>query len=320
MVYGHFVGYYTLLFFFDGSTVMFKGNLVALVTPMLEDESIDFVGINALIDHHLASGTDGFVIIGTTAESATLEFSERMDIIQYTIECINKKTAANGKRPYIIVGNGSNCTRHSVDRTIELNSFDIDGYLTVVPYYNKPSQNGLVAHFSAVAEASDKPVILYNVPGRTVVDMLPQTVAELAKVDNIVGIKEASGLIERVSEIKQLCGEDFICLSGDDPTSCEFMKLGGDGVISVTSNVAPQLMTQMCHAALSGNFALAQELDQKLALLHQRLFVEPNPVPTKWVLQQLGLISAPQVRLPLLSLEPIHHSAVKEAMKVAGLI
>lgn len=299
---------------------MFKGSIVALVTPMNEDDSIDFYGLESLIDFHINSGTNGFVIMGTTAESATLEFVERIEVIKFAIEHINLRCPNKDSRPKIIVGNGSNCTRHSVERTQELEVLDIDGYLTVVPYYNKPSSNGLIAHFKAVAACTDKPLLLYNVPSRTVVDLMPEAVALLAKVDNIIGIKEASGQITRVSEIKQLCGDDFICLSGDDASSLEFMKAGGDGYISVTANVAPKQMAQMCQASFDKQWAQAEQINQQLAALHVDLFIEPNPVPTKWVLTQLGLINSPQVRLPLIPLEPIYQNAVKEAMLVAGLI
>lgn len=299
---------------------MFKGSFVALVTPLNEDDSIDFHGLESLIDLHVNSGSNGLVIMGTTAESVTLEFVERMEIIKFAIEHINLRCPNRDSRPKIIVGNGSNCTRHSVERTLELEPLDIDGYLTVVPYYNKPSQNGLIAHFKAIAQCTDKPILLYNVPGRTVVDLTSQSVAELAKVDNILGIKEASGQIERVSEIKQLCGDDFICLSGDDASSFEFMKAGGDGYISVTANVAPKQMVQMSQASFEGDWQQAEKINQQLDALHTDLFIEPNPVPTKWVLAQMGLINSPQVRLPLIPLEPIHQNAVKEAMLVAGLI
>jgi 4-hydroxy-tetrahydrodipicolinate synthase len=178
----------------------------------------------------------------------------------------------------------------------------------------------LIAHFKAIAQCTDKPILLYNVPGRTVVDLLPQSVAELAKVDNIVGIKEASGLVERVSEIKQLCGSEFSCLSGDDPSSLEFLTLGGDGVISVTANVAPRLISDMCRCVAAGDVREAKLLNDKLSLLHQRLFIEPNPVPAKWVLQQMGLISSDKVRLPLVCLEPNSQISVKEAMQIAGLV
>lgn len=299
---------------------MFKGSFVALVTPMNEDDSIDFHGLESLIDLHINSGTNGFVIMGTTAESATLEFVERIEIVKFAIEHINLRCPDRNSRPKIIVGNGSNCTRHSVERTQELELFDIDGYLAVVPYYNKPSQNGLIAHFKALAECTDKPILLYNVPGRTVVDLIPESVASLAKVDNIIGIKEASGQIERVREIKQLCGEDFVCLSGDDASSLDFMKAGGDGYISVTANVAPKQMAQMCQASFDKDWHQADKINQQLLMLHEALFIEPNPVPAKWVLAKMGLINSPQLRLPLIPLEPIHQNAVKEAMLVAGLI
>jgi 4-hydroxy-tetrahydrodipicolinate synthase len=292
---------------------MFKGSIVALVTPMTDDGSIDFSALANLIDYHINSGTHGIVTMGTTAESATLSFDEQQKVIRFVCEKVSKRIP-------VFAGNGTNNTLESVHRTQILDTFDIDGFLTVVPYYNKPSQKGMIAHFTAVARATDKPVLLYNVPGRTVVDLLPETVAELAKITNIIGIKETTGQMERLEQLKQACGQDFICLSGDDVSAFEFLQKGGDGVISVTANVAAKEMADLCHCALDGDFAQAKIINNTLDLLHQRLFVEPNPVPTKWVLQQLGLISTANVRLPLLCLEPIHNNAVKEAMKVARLI
>ena len=286
---------------------------------MLDDDSIDYQGLESLVKFHIDKGSDGLVVMGTTAESATLEFYERVEIIQFVIGVVDSLCAGGKRRPKIVVGNGSNCTRHSIDRTRDLDTLAIDGYLTVVPYYNKPSQNGLIAHFKAIAECTAKPMLLYNVPGRTVTDLMPESVGVLAKVDNIVGIKEASGQIERVGQIKQLCGDDFVCLSGDDASSLAFMRAGGDGVISVTANVAPAQMAQLCQACADGDWALATQINEPLDALHQQLFIEPNPVPTKWVLQQLGLIATAHVRLPLIPLELIYQELVKEAMLVAGL-
>jgi 4-hydroxy-tetrahydrodipicolinate synthase len=292
---------------------MLKGSIVALVTPMLDDGSIDFASINKLIEFHIDSGTDGIVAMGTTGESVTLSFDEHQQVIR----CVLDKVA---KRIPVYAGNGTNNTQVSVNRTQVLDEMGVDGFLTVAPYYNNPTQRGLIAHFKAIAAVTSKPVYLYNVPSRTVADIQPQTVLELSAVDNIVGIKEATGDLDRLAQIKKLCGEDFICLSGDDQTELAFLQQGGDGVISVTANVAAKDMAQMCHFVRDGDFERAEQINDKLALLHKRLFIEPNPVPAKWVLQQMGLIGSANVRLPLLSLEPNHFAAVKEAMKIAAII
>lgn len=291
---------------------MFRGSIVALVTPMLDDDSIDFASLANLIEYHISNGTNGIVAMGTTGESATLSFDEHQQVIAFIVDIVAGRCS-------VIAGNGTNNTAEVVERTKVLDTLNVDGFLTVVPYYNNPSQRGLVAHFSAIAKATDKPVILYNVPGRTVADLLPETVMALAKIDNIIGIKEATGQTSRLTRLKALCGEDFICLSGDDFSALDFLRQGGDGVISVTANIAPKEMAQLCHFALQGDFEQAQAINDKLNLLHERLFIESNPVPGKYVLQQMGLISTTNVRLPLLSLELIHQDAVKEAIKVAGL-
>ncbi|MFT4929726.1 MAG: 4-hydroxy-tetrahydrodipicolinate synthase [Phenylobacterium sp.] len=296
---------------------MFKGSIVALVTPMLDDGSVDFASMGKLIEYHIENGTDGIVAVGTTGESATLSFDEQQQVVQYVVEVV-------GGRVPVIAGNGTNNTAEAIVRTKTLEKLGVDGFLTVVPYYNKPSQKGLIAHFTAIAGSTCKPVLLYNVPGRTVTDLLPETVMALAKIDNIVGIKEATGDLARLSQIKALCcqapDEPFCLLSGDDPSALEFMRLGGDGVISVTANVAAKEMADLCDLALQGQFVAAQAVNEKLAVLHTTLFIAPNPTPAKWVLQQLGLITDDNVRLPLLTLEPIHHNDVKDAIKMAGLI
>jgi 4-hydroxy-tetrahydrodipicolinate synthase len=311
VVQGLYLGYYTRFILRDSN--MLKGSIVALVTPMFDDGSIDFSSINTLIEYHIDNGTDGIVAMGTTGESVTLSFEEHLQVIRYIVELCNK-------RILVYAGCGTNSTLVSVNRTKVLDEMAIDGVLCVVPYYNKPNQKGLEAHFKAIANATTKPVILYNVPSRTVADLQPQTVMALSKVDNIVGIKEATGQISRLLQIKQLCGEDFICLSGDDESGFEFLRQGGDGMISVTANVAAKAMAQLCHCVSGSDFEQAKRIDDKLMSVHQSLFVESNPVPTKWALQQMGLITSANVRLPLLSLEPIHQNTVKEAMKIAGLI
>ena len=291
---------------------MFNGCNVALVTPMLENGSVDYDSLRTLVDYQLENGIDGLVIMGTTGESATLLLEEQLEVLDTVIKQVAGRTK-------IIVGNGSNCTRSAIKKTLEFNKRDIDGYLTVVPYYNKPSAKGLIAHFTAIAEAADKPTLLYNVPGRTVVDMQPETIGELAKVDGIVGLKDASGDPNRVGVLRDLCGPDFCLLSGDDLSTREFILAGGNGSISVTANVAPGKMTEMCHLAAAGQAQDAKKLDEQLTLLHQRLFLEPSPSPAKWALQQMSVISSDSVRLPLIPLEPISAPAVKEAMEVSGI-
>jgi 4-hydroxy-tetrahydrodipicolinate synthase len=299
---------------------MFKGCIVALVTPMLDDGSVDFLSLGALVEYHIDSGTDSIVVIGTTGESVTLSFTEHQEVVRYVVEKV-------GQRIPVIVGNGSNNTAQTVARTKVLDKLGIDGFLTVVPYYNRPCQRGLIAHFTAVAAATLKPVLLYNVPGRTVTDLLPETVMVLAKINNVVGIKEATGNLERLTELKALCcseaarcysGGEFVLLSGDDTSAFEFICQGGDGVISVTANVAAKEMSTLCQLALTGHIDEARALNDKLALLHKRLFIAPSPAPTKWVLQHCGRITTAAVRLPLISIESVHHNDLKEALKVAG--
>lgn len=291
---------------------MLRGSVVALVTPMADDGAVDFAALGDLIRFHIDNATRGLVVLGTTGEAMTLSFKQQQQIVEFSIAQVA------GRIP-LFVGNGSNNTALIVERCKLLESLAFDGYLTVAPYYNKPSQKGMLAHFSEVAKNTDKPIMLYNVPSRTSSDILPETVAGLAKIDNIIGIKEATGDLSRLVAIKQACGDDFICLSGDDDSSLAFMREGGDGVISVTANVAPKKMSQMCDFALAGNFAAADEINRQLQLLHRDLFIESNPVPTKWALAHMGLINNPQVRLPLVCLEPIHENAVKEALHCAGL-
>lgn len=251
--------------------------------------------------------------VGTTGESATLSIDENVDVILKTVEF------AAGRIP-VIAGTGANATSEAILMTKRLSGSGVAGCLTVVPYYNKPTQEGMYQHFKAIAECTDIPQILYNVPGRTGSDMRPETVARLAKIENIVGIKEATGDISRVTSIKKLAGEDFIVLSGDDATALEAMKLGAEGVISVTTNVAPKLMAEMCESALEGNFTKADIINQKLMPLHKDLFVEANPIPVKWACYKLGLISRPLLRLPLTVLSDEAQPVVTSALKHAELI
>ena len=287
----------------------FSGSFVALITPMLEDGKVYFESLKNLVTWHIESGTQGLVILGTTAESATLTQSEQLEVLTTVIE-VN-----NGRLP-IIVGNGSNSTSDTIEKTKGFDPLAIDGYLTVTPYYNKPTQKGMVAHFKAVAAVTDKPVLLYNVPGRTGVDLSNESVIELMAVDNIIGIKDATADLTRVAPLKQ-ADASFLLFSGDDATGRQYVSQGGDGVISVTANVEPDLMAQMLNALMTGNTDLASTIDSKLSALHEDLFVEPNPVPAKWALKAKGLIESDMVRLPLLPMEPIHNNVIKQALQKA---
>jgi len=291
---------------------MFRGSWVALITPMTDAGDIDYVSLARLVEFHLQNGTQGLVIMGTTGEAATISFKEQLDVIARVC------TQVNGRIP-VIAGNGANPTAEAVERTQMLSQLPIDGFLTVTPFYNKPMQKGMILHFNAVASATDKPVLLYNVPGRTGVDLLPETVAELANTANIVGIKEATGSMPRLVELKQFCPDDFMLLSGDDASACEFMLQGGHGVISVTSNVAPKAMAQLCHSALINERRQAEQIDGTLQALHHDLFIEANPIPTKWALRRMGLITSDFMRLPLTQLEPIHGTVIEQALTQAGI-
>ncbi len=291
---------------------MFTGSHVAIITPMFADGQVDYVSLKKLINYQIDNGTDGLIIMGTTGEAATIPFTEQLAVMQFAIDEVQG-------RVQIIAGNGSNSTAEAVEKTKKLSELAIDGFLTVTPYYNKPTQAGMIAHFTAVAAATDKPVLLYNVPGRTGVDLHSQTVAVLSKIENIVGIKEATGSLQRLAELQSLCPADFKLLSGDDATACEFLLQGGHGVISVTTNVAPLAMSQMIQAAISKDAKTAQQLDSTLQALHRDLFIESNPIPSKWALWRLGLIESDFARLPLTQLEPIHQSVIEQALHQANL-
>lgn len=291
---------------------MFRGSWVALITPMVDQGTVDYDSLKRLVDFHLENGTQGLVIMGTTGEAATISFAEQIQVISAVCAQVQGRIA-------VIAGNGANATAEAVERTKALSALPIDGFLTVTPFYNKPMQKGMVLHFNAVAAATDKPVLLYNVPGRTGVDLLPETVAELAKTSNIVGIKEATGSMTRLTDLQQLCPADFMLLSGDDASAAEFMLKGGHGVISVTTNVAPKQMAQLCQAACNGDAADAEAIDKTLQALHHDLFIEANPIPAKWALHRMGLIKSDQVRLPLTQLEPIHGSIIEQALTQAGI-
>jgi 4-hydroxy-tetrahydrodipicolinate synthase len=291
---------------------MLQGCLVAIVTPMLDDGSLDLDALRALIDWHVDAGTDGIVIVGTSGESPTVDVAEHCLLIETTVE------HAAG-RIKVIAGTGANSTSEAIELTAKAKAIGVDACLLVTPYYNKPTQEGLYQHFAAVAAAVDVPQILYNVPGRTSCDMSNDTALRLAGVKNIVGIKDATGGIERGTDLLLRAPKDFAIYSGDDATGMALMLLGGHGVISVTGNVAPKLMHEMCVAAMAGNVKKACEINAKLFALHQKLFVEANPIPVKWVLQQMGLIKA-GIRLPMVNLSAQYHDVLRAAMRQAEII
>jgi len=290
---------------------MFAGSLVALVTPMQPDGSIDFNAWTRLLEFQVANGTVGIVVAGSTGESATVTDAELRDLLLSARKVL-------GKRALLIANTGTNSTASSVDRARDFSALDIDALLVSSPSYVRPTQEGLFRHFSAVADASRTPVLLYNVPGRTAVDVLPATVARLSRVPRIVGIKEAVGETGRVRELVAGCGADFRILSGDDLTARDAMGVGAAGVISVTANVAPRAMANMIAAALRGDRAGATQIDQRLVALHRNLFVEPNPIPVKWALARMGLMGG-ALRLPLTELSPEYHAIVSESLFAAGI-
>lgn len=294
------------------SVPLFSGSIVALITPMCEGE-IDFGELKKLIEFHIESGTHGIVLVGTTGESTTLTIDEQVRLIRKGVEY------AAGRIP-IIAGTGSNSTNEAITLTKLLEDSGIVGCLSVVPYYNKPTQEGMYQHFKTIAECTKLPQILYNVPSRTGSDLKPETVARLAKVSNIIGIKEATGDLSRVTEIKRLAGEEFIFLSGDDATGLESIKLGGQGVISVTNNLAAADMAKMCEFALAGQFDEAEKINNQLVDLHRDLFIEGNPIPVKWAAYKMGLISQPSLRLPLTVLSEDAQPKVIAALKSANLL
>lgn len=291
---------------------MFHGSMVALVTPMQTDGSVDQERLNSLLEFHIENGTDAIVAVGTTGESATLDEKEHCEVIRQVVKVIN------GRIP-VIAGTGANSTREAIDLTRCAMEAGADACLLVTPYYNKPTQEGLYQHFKAIAEAVPVPQILYNVPGRTAVDMTNDTVDRLADISNIVGIKDATGDMERGAELIKRCGDRIDIYSGDDSTTLELIKLGGKGCISVTANVAPRDMHEMCSAALAGDSSTAESLNQKLMPLHKNLFAESNPIPVKWALHEMGLIAA-GIRLPLTPLAEQHHETLRSAMKQTGVL
>lgn len=290
---------------------MFKGSHVAIVTPMLEDGALDLDRFCALIDFHIEQGTDGIVVVGTTGESPTVDFDEHDLLIRTAV------SYAAGRIP-IIAGTGANSTREAIELTVFSKNAGADACLSVAPYYNKPTQEGLYRHFKAIAEAVDIPMILYNVPGRTVADISNETTLRLAQIPGIVGVKDATGNIARGCDLVQRVPDNFAVYSGDDATSLALLLLGGHGVISVTANVAPRLMHEMCTAALSGDLVQARAINARLFKLHIDLFVEANPIPVKWAVAKMGLINE-NIRLPLTALSSQHHELIRKAMQQAGI-
>lgn len=279
---------------------------------MLADGSVDYASLERLVEYHIEQGTDAIVAVGTTGESATLPCGEHIDVVAQTVKFVA------GRLP-VIGGNGANATAEAVSLTKALTKVGVDAMLGVTPYYNKPSPKGLIAHYKAVANATDIPQILYNVPGRTSVDMLPETVAELAPVSNIIGVKEATGDTSRVAKLRALCGDEFKLYSGDDGTSREFLLLGGNGVISVANNIVPKGFKAMCDAALAGDADKALALDKPLRGLYSKLFLEANPIPVKWAAHRMGLIEQGEIRLPLTELSGEFHGQLIEAMQSAHI-
>ena len=291
---------------------MLSGSLVAIVTPMLADGALDLPRLASLIDWHVAEGTDGIVIVGTTGESPTVDVAEHCKLIESAVEF------AAGRVP-VIAGTGGNATREAIELTRFADKAGAKYSLSVVPYYNKPTQEGLYRHFKAIAESADIPMILYNVPSRTVADMQNDTVARLAQVPGIVGIKEATGSIERATDLMKRVREDFLVFSGDDASALSYMLLGAHGVISVTANVAPRLMHELCVAARTGQTAQAITINNRLLGLHKNLFLEANPIPVKWALGRMGRI-AEGIRLPLTPFTAPHHETLAASLREAGCI
>ena len=291
---------------------MFTGSMVAMVTPMHDDGSVDWSALEGLVNHHVAEGTDAIVSVGTTGESATLNHDEHGEVIARTVK------AAAGRIP-VIGGTGANSTAEAISLTRHAAEVGVDACLLVVPYYNKPPQEGLYQHFKAIADAVSIPQILYNVPGRTGVDMQNDTTLRLAEIDNIVAIKDATNDLDRGRDLISRAPQDFLIYSGEDGTACELMIAGGKGTISVTANAAPNLMHRMCQAAIAGDADSARVLNNQLAELHKAMFVESNPIPAKWAVAQQGLMGE-GIRLPLLPLSSQCHDEVRSAMSGAGVL
>jgi 4-hydroxy-tetrahydrodipicolinate synthase len=291
---------------------MFSGSMVAIVTPMTADGGLDWPAWERLLDFHAREGTSGIVVAGTTGESPTLSLDEIEELTRRAVVRCRGKVK-------VIVGSGTHSTSGTVERTRALSRLGVDGVMLVTPYYNKPTQEGLYRHFTAAAEASEAPVILYNVPSRTAVDLLPGTVARLARNPQIVALKEATASLSRARELQSVCAPEFTVLSGDDATAVDLMGVGARGVISVTANVAPRRMREACDAALSGDLAKARAIDSSLQALHRDLFIEANPIAVKWAVARMGLMGN-AIRLPLVELSAAHQETVLRAMQAAGVI
>ena len=291
---------------------MIQGSIVALVTPMDGDGAVDKESLKKLVEFHIEQGTDSIVAMGTTGESATLDENEHCEVIKCVVEYVE------GRIP-VIAGTGANSTTEAISLTQRAKDVGADACLLVTPYYNKPTQGGLVLHYMAIAEAVDIPQILYNVPGRTACDMLPETIAELSIIKNIIGVKEATGELDRVKKIRQLCGDDFAIYSGDDESSREFCLLGGNGTITVSGNVAPSLLHKMISAAMKGDRETAEAIDSMLSGLHKHLFIQSNPIPVKWAVAEMGLIGR-GIRLPMTWLTDDCFEIVRNAMRQAEVI
>jgi 4-hydroxy-tetrahydrodipicolinate synthase len=291
---------------------MISGSMVALVTPMDAQGGLDWDSLSKLVDFHLQEGTNAIIAVGTTGESATLEVNEHVEAIRRIVKQVN------GRIP-VIAGTGGNSTRESVELTLEAKNVGADASLLVTPYYNKPTQEGLYQHFRHIAEAVDLPHILYNVPGRTACDMLPETVIRLAEIDNIIGIKEATGDLERARQLIEQVPSDFLIYSGDDATAMELMLLGGKGNISVTANIAPRLMSDLCAAAIAGDAAKARAINEQLMPVNKALFIESNPIPVKFALHEMGLIPN-GIRLPLTWLSDGVQEPLRQAMRQSGIL
>ncbi|WP_331828631.1 4-hydroxy-tetrahydrodipicolinate synthase [Candidatus Blochmannia sp. SNP] len=291
---------------------MFTGSIVALITPMDLQGSVDWISLKKLVDYHVTSGTTAIVSVGTTGEMSGLTQEEHVDVVMKTLEF------SDGRLP-VIAGTGANSTAEAISLTSKFNNSDIAACLSVTPYYNRPNQEGLFQHFKAISESTELPQILYNVPLRTGCDMVPSTVSRLSKIKNIIGIKEATGNLNRVNQLKQLVHEDFILLSGDDLSALDFMKLGGVGVISVTANVAAKEMADLCKLANKNDFLNAQYINQRLMPIHKALFIDSNPIPVKWACKELGLISYDTLRLPMTYLSEVYCHVLKKALIDSGL-
>lgn len=291
---------------------MIDGSIVALVTPMNPDGSIDYPSLERLVEFHITEGTDAIVSVGTTGESATLPMKEHIEVVKHTLRF------AAGRIP-VIGGNGANATDEAIELTHAMEKLNVAAMLGVTPYYNKPTQKGLIAHYKAIAASTDVPQILYNVPGRTAVDMKPETVAELSQVSNIIAVKEATGDLNRVAQLRDLCGSDFKLYSGDDGSSCQFLLQGGNGVISVANNIVPRQFKAMCVAALAGDQVAAEAAEADIRDLYSALFSESNPIPVKWAVHKMGLITHGTIRLPLTELSSEFHGLLIQAMKKARI-